>query len=57
MRDPRLIYPAYGAFIRHTAIGRVLHGPRPQPRKIRQRKTAGVGSTTPAELIARTRKA
>lgn len=52
-----LIYPAYGAFVRHTAIGRVLHGPRPQPRKIRQRKTAGVGSATPAELIARTRKA
>lgn len=52
-----LIYPAYGAFVRHTAIGRVLHGPRPQPGKIRQRKTAGVGSATPAELIARTRKA
>jgi peptidoglycan/LPS O-acetylase OafA/YrhL len=52
-----LIYPAYGAFVRHTAIGRVLHGPRPQSRKIRQRKTAGVGSATPTELIARTRKA
>jgi glucans biosynthesis protein C len=25
-----LIFPAYGAFIRHTAIGRVLHGPRPR---------------------------
>ncbi len=24
-----VIYPAYGAFVRHTAIGRVLHGPRP----------------------------
>lgn len=24
-----LIYPAYGAFVRHSAIGRVLHGPRP----------------------------
>lgn len=23
-----LIYPAYGALVRHTAIGRVLHGPR-----------------------------
>ncbi len=23
-----VIYPAYGAFVRHTAIGRVLHGPR-----------------------------
>ena len=25
-----LIFPAYGAFVRHTAIGRVLHGPRPR---------------------------
>jgi len=25
-----LILPAYGAFVRHTAIGRVLHGPRNQ---------------------------
>lgn len=24
-----LIFPAYGAFVRHTVIGRVLHGPRP----------------------------
>jgi hypothetical protein len=24
-----LIFPAYGAFVRHTAVGRVLHGPRP----------------------------
>jgi len=23
-----VIFPAYGAFVRHTAIGRVLHGPR-----------------------------
>ncbi len=23
-----LVYPAYGAFVRHSAIGRVLHGPR-----------------------------
>jgi glucans biosynthesis protein C len=23
-----VIYPAYGAFVRHTAVGRVLHGPR-----------------------------
>ena len=23
-----LIYPAYGAFVRHSVIGRVLHGPR-----------------------------
>lgn len=29
-----LIFPAYGAFVRHTAIGRVLHGPRPRaPRR------------------------
>lgn len=52
-----LIYPAYGAFVRHTAIGRVLHGPRPRPDKIRQRKAAGVGPAAPAELIPRTRKA
>jgi glucan biosynthesis protein C len=25
-----LIFPAYGAFVRHSAIGRVLHGPRPK---------------------------
>jgi fucose 4-O-acetylase-like acetyltransferase len=25
-----LIFPAYGAFVRHSAIGRVLHGPRSQ---------------------------
>ncbi len=24
-----VIYPAYGTLVRHTAIGRVLHGPRP----------------------------
>lgn len=26
-----VIYPAYGAFVRHTAIGRVLHGRRARP--------------------------
>lgn len=53
-----LIYPAYGAFVRHSAIGRVLHAGRgpDQPRRIVQRKTAGVGSGTPAGLIARKRK-
>jgi glucans biosynthesis protein C len=25
-----VIFPAYGVFVRHTAIGRVLHGPRPR---------------------------
>ncbi len=25
-----VIYPAYGTLVRHTAIGRVLHGPRPR---------------------------
>jgi glucans biosynthesis protein C len=25
-----LIFPAYGAFVRHSAVGRVLHGPRPR---------------------------
>jgi peptidoglycan/LPS O-acetylase OafA/YrhL len=24
-----LVYPAYGAFVRHSAVGRILHGPRP----------------------------
>jgi len=28
-----LIYPAYGAFVRHTPIGRILHGPRQRPRQ------------------------
>jgi len=51
-----LIFPAYGLFVRHTAVGRVLHGPRQaQPRRIFQRKTAGVGSATPVGLTARTR--
>ena len=51
-----LIFPAYGLFVRHTPIGRVLHGPRPtQPGRIFQRKTAGVGSGAPVGLTARTR--
>jgi glucan biosynthesis protein C len=30
-----VIFPAYGAFVRHTAIGRILHGPRPRaPRRV-----------------------
>lgn len=32
-----LIFPAYGAFVRHTAIGRVLHGPRTQAERPRRR--------------------
>jgi peptidoglycan/LPS O-acetylase OafA/YrhL len=32
-----LIFPAYGAFVRHTAIGRVLHGPRPRDERSRRR--------------------
>lgn len=32
-----LIFPAYGAFVRHSAIGRVLHGPRPQEPERRRR--------------------
>ena len=40
-----LIFPAYGAFVRHTAIGRVLHGPRPrrEPRRrsLRQKRQQG----------------
>jgi glucans biosynthesis protein C len=31
-----LILPAYGAFVRHTAIGRVLHGPRPHGERLRR---------------------
>jgi peptidoglycan/LPS O-acetylase OafA/YrhL len=44
-----LIYPAYGAFVRHSAIGRVLHGPRPP-------RTEGPGTrplTPPATAAAR----
>lgn len=32
-----VIFPAYGAFVRHTAIGRVLHGPRPRDSRARTR--------------------
>lgn len=32
-----LIYPAYGAFIRHSIIGRTLHGPRPRAKQSRSR--------------------
>lgn len=35
-----LIYPLYGAFVRHSAIGRVLHGPRPPRRSRRAASTA-----------------
>lgn len=35
-----LIYPAYGAFVRHTAIGRVLHGPRPLRTEVPARRPA-----------------
>jgi len=54
----------YGLFVRYSVIGFVLNGPRKrllrespgQGRgRIRQRKTAGVGSGTPAPLIARSR--
>ncbi len=31
-----VIYPAYGAIVRHSAIGRVLHGPRPREPERRQ---------------------
>lgn len=42
-----LIFPAYGAFIRHSAIGRVLHGPRSQPRD-RGRRQSQAAEATPA---------
>ncbi len=32
-----LIFPAYGVFVRHSAIGRVLHGPRPRSPERRRR--------------------
>lgn len=31
-----IIFPAYGAFVRYTAIGRVLHGPRNRPQDASQ---------------------
>jgi fucose 4-O-acetylase-like acetyltransferase len=34
-----LIVPAYGAFVRHTAVGRVLHGPRPHDERPRRRRS------------------
>lgn len=40
-----LIYPAYGAFVRHGAIGRVLHGHRPR----RQAKSPRRGLTRPTK--------
>ena len=50
----------YPLLVRYTVIGRLLNGPRERPRpgqleRIRQRKTAGVGSGKPAALIARRR--
>lgn len=53
----------YGLFVRYSLVGFVLNGPRKRPLRdspgqrgrIRQRKTAGVGSGTPAPLIARSR--
>jgi hypothetical protein len=33
-----LVFPAYGAFVRHTAIGRVLHGPRPRTERSPNRR-------------------
>jgi glucan biosynthesis protein C len=44
-----LIFPAYGAFVRHTAIGRVLHGPRPHDERSRRRRPLNpqAGATEP----------
>jgi peptidoglycan/LPS O-acetylase OafA/YrhL len=44
-----VIYPAYGLVVRHTAIGRVLHGPRPPGRM----KTPGWWPTRPATATGR----
>jgi surface polysaccharide O-acyltransferase-like enzyme len=42
-----LIFPAYGAVVRHSAIGRVLHGPRP-PAKRSSRLRWGLAKPTVA---------
>jgi glucan biosynthesis protein C len=43
-----LIYPAYGAFVRYSAIGRVLHGPRSRSeRRSRKRVTRPAVAATP----------
>jgi glucan biosynthesis protein C len=44
-----VIFPAYGAFVRHTAIGRVLHGPRPRATGL----IPGRGLTPPRGATAR----
>lgn len=44
-----VIFPAYGAFVRHTAIGRVLHGPRPRDRT----KSSRWGLTRPVAAAER----
>ncbi len=44
-----LVYPAYRTFVRHSAIGRVLHGPR--PREGAQRLLSSL--TPPAAAAAR----
>ncbi|HEX5375034.1 MAG TPA: acyltransferase family protein [Solirubrobacterales bacterium] len=45
-----MIFPAYGLFVRHTAIGRVLHGPRPQAPERRQSRRQ---LTRPAAVAGR----
>lgn len=44
-----VVYPAYGTFVRHSAIGRVLHGPRPP----RVERTDALPITPPAAAAAR----
>ncbi|HEU4736821.1 MAG TPA: acyltransferase family protein [Solirubrobacterales bacterium] len=44
-----VVYPAYGVFVRHTAVGRVLHGPRPAGRM----KAPGWWPTRPATAAGR----
>jgi glucan biosynthesis protein C len=44
-----VVYPAYGLVVRHTAIGRVLHGPRSAGRV----KTPGWRPTRPAAAAGR----
>jgi fucose 4-O-acetylase-like acetyltransferase len=46
-----LIFPAYGAFVRHSAIGRVLHGPRPREPERRRRSRRQL--TPPAAAAGR----
>jgi peptidoglycan/LPS O-acetylase OafA/YrhL len=42
-----VVYASYGAFVRHSAIGRVLHGPRPRPERRSVALTPPAGAAAP----------